>query len=65
MKFVTRKLITASRYKFWCCMQKEEETLDAFITRLKILVKNCDLSTKRDEAIRDQIVFECGDEKLR
>ena len=63
--FAPRKLVIASRYRFRCCMQKEEETLDAFITRVKTLVKDCDFSTERDDAIRDQIVFGCRDDKLR
>ena len=63
--FAPRKLVISFRYRFRCCMQKEEETLDAFITRLKTLVKDCDFSTERDDAIRDQIVFGCRDDKLR
>ena len=63
--FAPRKLVIASRYRFRCCTQKEDETLDTFITRLKTLVKNCDFSTDKDDAIRDQIVFGCREDKLR
>ena len=63
--FAPRKLVIASRYRFRCCKQNEEETIDNFITRLRTLVKQCDFSTERDEAIRDQIVFGCRDDKLR
>ena len=46
-------------------MQKADENLDSFITRLKTLVKECDYHTERDDAIRDQIVFGCKENKLR
>ena len=63
--FVPRKLIIASRYRFRCCTQKDDENLDSFITRLKTLIKDCDFSTERDDALRDQIVFGCREDKLR
>ena len=63
--FSPRKLIIAARYKFRCCMQKEEESINEFITRLKTLIKDCDYTSGYDEAIRDQIVFGCREDKLR
>ena len=54
----------ASRYKFRKCLQSADESIDAYITRLKILVKDCNYED-RDKELRDQIVFGCADDKLR
>ena len=63
--FAPRKNELASRYKFRKCLQRADETVDSYITRLRILIKDCNYEEHRDKELRDQIVFGCSDDKLR
>ena len=63
--FAPRKNELAARYKFRKCEQKPGEPIEAFITRLKILVKDCNFEQQKDKMIRDQIVFCCNSDDLR
>ena len=63
--FAPRRNELASRYKFRKCLQSADESIDTYITRLKILVKDCNYEDQRDKELRDQIVFGCADDKLR
>lgn len=63
--FAPRKNELASRYKFRKCVQLADEHVDAYITRLRILIKDCNYEEQRDKELRDQIVFGCADDKLR
>ena len=44
--------------------KEKVNTLDTWITRLKILVKDCNFAEQKDRMLRDQIVFCCRDESL-
>ena len=57
--FAPRKSTLINRYKLHQCQQQSGETVDAFITRLKVLAKDCDFKVHRDERLRDQLVFGC------
>ncbi|XP_064107989.1 uncharacterized protein K02A2.6-like [Macrobrachium nipponense] len=63
--FSPRKNELVARYKFRRCMQETNETLEAYVTRLKILVKDCNYGNQRDKQLRDQVVFGCTEDKLR
>ena len=63
--FTPRKLVIASRYRFRCCRQDSGESLDAYMTRLKTLSKQCDFGSEHDNSLRDQLVFGCHDDKHR
>ena len=63
--FAPRKNELVSRYRFRKCIQKSDETLEAYVTRLKILIKDCNYDDQRDKQLRDQVVFGCLDDKLR
>ena len=63
--FAPRKNELVSRYRFRKCVQKPDETLEAYMTRLKILIKDCDYDDQRDKQLRDQVVLGCNDDKLR
>ena len=63
--FAPRKNELVSRYRFRKCTQKPDETLEAYMTRLKILIKDCNYDDQRDKQLRDQVVFGCADDKLR
>ena len=54
-----------ARHMFRRCQQDHLEFLDAWITRLKIHVKDCNFGDQKDKMLRDQIVFCCREEALR
>ena len=54
--FAPRKTTLIDRYKFHKCQQQSGESVDAFITRLRILAKGCDFKDEKDDRLRDQIV---------
>ena len=63
--FSPRSNELTTRYKFRKCVQRTGEQLDAFITRLKIIMKVCDYGDEKDKQLRDQIVFGCREDSLR
>ncbi|XP_068204656.1 uncharacterized protein [Palaemon carinicauda] len=63
--FSPRKNELVARYKFRRCVQETNETLETYVTRLKILVKDCNYGNQRDKQLRDQVVFGCTEDKLR
>lgn len=63
----SRKNETVKRYKFFTRIQEPAETLDKFITDLKlhVLATTCNFGTLSDSLICDQIVCGMRDSKLR
>ena len=53
-----------SRYKFHKRVQAESETVEQFVTDLKLLVRDCCFK-EPDEMIRDRIVFGTNSRKIR
>ena len=53
-----------ARYKFHERMQGEQETIEKFVTELKLLVKDCDYPNA-DEMVRDRIVFATNSPHVR
>ena len=51
-----RKNVVFERYQFWQITQKDSETVDQFVTRLKNKVKSCEY-TAVDDMVRDKFVF--------
>ena len=45
--------------------QKEGETTEQFITRLRQHAVNCNLGDQEDDNIRDQVIDECVDRRLK
>ena len=46
-----------ARYKFYKQMQ-DNDSIDAYITRLQLCAQDCNFAEKMDEMIRDRIVFD-------
>ena len=59
-----RTNLVYNRYKFQSRIQKETETLDQFVTDLKLLVKDCDYRDS-DVIVRDRIVIGIRNSKIR
>ena len=62
--FIPKKNITHERACFHRQVQKEGETVEAFIQNLYELVQHCEFGTQRDEQIRDRIVIGILDKSL-
>ena len=63
--FEPKKNVPFERHIFRSATQQPHETLDAFATRLRQLVKTCDYSERGNEMIRDQLVDKCHSKDLR
>jgi len=66
-----RKNVLYERHGFWNLTQMEDETVDAYLTRLKIKVDSCDYNKQdwppavRLEMLRDRFVFGLLDDTLK
>ena len=63
--FNPQKNIPFERHTFRQAAQDPSETMDAYVTRLKRLVKTCDYGTLSAEMIRDQVLEKCHSTRLR
>ena len=63
--FVPPCNISYERHVFNSCKQEKGETMDSYVTRLKLLAKTCDFGVGVDERIRDQIIQGCFSHELR
>ena len=52
-------------YQFHCRRQEISENMDAFVTALRKLAKNCNFGQQEDRMIRDQIIVGIRDDSLR
>ena len=63
--FQPKKNIPFERHVFRQAFQQPDESMDAFVTRLRVLSKNCNFSELADEAIRDQAIDKRSSLELR
>ena len=56
--FELKQYITYERYIFFIRVQKVDESIDDYVTDLKIKARNCNFGDLKDEMIRDKII--CG-----
>ena len=58
--------VVFNRYKFWDYQRSEHQTFDDYLTNLKLLAARCDFNTaENDNMIRDKIVFNTTDKRLK
>ncbi|XP_071501987.1 uncharacterized protein [Diadema antillarum] len=62
--FQTKLNIPYERYLFKCLNQKEGETSEQFVTRLRQRAATCAFQNA-DESIRDQVIEKCRSPKIR
>ncbi|XP_022783269.1 uncharacterized protein K02A2.6-like [Stylophora pistillata] len=60
-----RKNVVFERYQFWQITQKDSETVDQFVTRLKNKVKSCEYPSPVDDMLRDKFVFSIRDLQVK
>ena len=63
--FIPRVNIIYERFKFKCCVQRSEQTMDAFITELKTLAGTCQYGNLKSSLIRGRIVMGVSDVHLQ
>lgn len=59
-----RKNIVEERYEFWCLTQQPEESVDAFVAKLRRKAETCRFRDQTDELIRDRLMQGCSDRTL-
>jgi len=60
-----RTNVVFERHQFWQITQKDSETMDQFVTRLKNKVKTCEYSSPVDDMVRDKFVFSIRDLQVK
>ncbi|XP_060073561.1 uncharacterized protein K02A2.6-like [Ylistrum balloti] len=60
-----RENITVWRHRFYTRTQGKTETIDEYVTELRIIAKNCKFGTLEDEMLRDRIVCGVFSEKVK
>ena len=60
-----RKNVVFERHQFWQITQKDSETVDQFVTRLKNKVKSCEYPPPVDDMLRDKFVFSIRDLQVK
>ena len=63
--FEPKQYITYERYRFFTRVQKVDESIDDYITDLKIKARNCNFGDLKDEMMRDKIICGITSEQLR
>ena len=53
------------RHKFRQVEQETRESVDQFVTRLKVKAATCEFGNKEDEFIRDQVIDKCVSNRMR
>ena len=64
-KCIPRKNVVFERHQFWQITQKDSETVDQFVIRLKHKVKSCEYSSPVDDMVRDKFVFSIRDLQVK
>lgn len=63
--FALRENIPKARTKFWETEPNASETINNFITRLKVLVKTCNFAAGADNHVRDKILLHIKNSELK
>ena len=58
------KNIVEERYDFWLLTQQPDESIDAFVTKLRRKAEVCRFRDQTDELIRDRLIHGCADRTL-
>ena len=54
-----------ARHLFRKAEQKPGETVQQFVTRLRMLGRDCDFNTELENNIRDEVIYKCSSESIR
>lgn len=65
LRFKKKKNVIMERHKFYKRQQLPGETVENFISDLRVLAATCDFKTFEDEIIRDQLVEKSNSQKIQ
>lgn len=57
--------VTIKRYRFNTRVQGRQETIDQYMTKLKLITKNCDFGDLESQLVRDRLVCGTNSEEVR
>lgn len=60
-----RKNVVFERFNFWKLSQSQGESIDAFVTTLRLRAKSCEFGDQLESLIRDRIVLGCADARVQ
>jgi len=60
-----RRNVVYERYEFWTRNQREGESLDTWITDLRLAAKKCEFGTEESATLRDKVVFGIRDVAIK
>jgi hypothetical protein len=60
-----RKNIVFERFNFWKLVQAPGETIDSFVTSLRLKAKMCEFGEQEESLTRDHVVINCPDIRLQ
>ncbi|XP_069119087.1 uncharacterized protein [Argopecten irradians] len=60
-----RENITVWRHRFYTRAQKKSETIDMYLTELRVIAKNCKFGALEEEMLRDRIVCGVASDKVK
>jgi hypothetical protein len=60
-----RKNVVFERFQFWKITQTPGESIDSFVTSLRLRAKSCEFGDQEESLIRDRIVIGCSDTRLQ
>lgn len=63
--FAPKKNTVIARYKFFNCVQVQNESIESFVTNLKVLAKDCDFDTQEENLIRDLLIIGIKDVTIK
>ena len=63
--FKPQRNVVYERYVFNTCVQTQDESVDAYVNRLRKLASSCDFGVLTDEVIRDRLVIGVRDKDLK
>ena len=63
--FTPRRNVVFERYQFWRLTQAAGESIDAFVTKLRLQAQSCEFGEQETTLMRDRIVLTCPDSRLQ
>jgi hypothetical protein len=63
--FTPRRNVVFERFQFWKHIQQPGESIDAFVTTLRLRARTCEFGEQEDSLIRDRIVLSCTDARVQ
>ena len=63
--FTPRRNVVFERYQFWRLTRAAGESIDAFVTKLRLQAQSCEFGEQETTLMRDRIVLTCPDSCLQ